>query len=116
MNREAFGVSRERGRGRVAEKQSLRRAGHGRSRCENAVKSGLEQRVAAAPGALVMLMWGGPRPARRSPAPLGRVIRQDARGAVRGPARFDIHLPSPAIVSFLGPGKRVATFAVNNEF
>lgn len=46
---------------------------------------------------------GRPRPAGPSPAPLRSVICQGARGVVPGPARFDIHLPSPAIVSFRAP-------------
>lgn len=49
------------------------------SRCKGAVKSGSELGVAVAPGALVMLMFGGPWPERQSPAPLGSVIRQGGR-------------------------------------
>ena len=54
----------------------------------------------SAPGALVMLMWGdrGPRAGARLLCGVSSV--KGRGGVVLRPARFDIHLPSPAIVSF----------------
>lgn len=58
---------------------------------------------------------GRPRPAGRSPAPLRSVICQGAKGWYS--ARPALIYTSPALpLSLLGPGKRVVTFAVNNEF
>lgn len=56
-------------------------------------------RPRSAPGALVMLMWGG-----RSPLAGARLLcgASSVKGWMggRGLACFDIHLPGPAIVSF----------------
>lgn len=58
-------------------------------------------RPQSAPGALVMLMWGGQRPAGPEPdSSAERHLSRGEGGLVLGPACFDIHLPSPAIVSF----------------
>lgn len=58
---------------------------------------------------------GRPRPAARSPAPLRSVICQGAeRGSAARPALIYTFPALP--LSLLGPGKRVVTFAVNNEF
>lgn len=56
-------------------------------------------RPRSAPGALVMLMWGGGGPQTRARLLCGASSVR-GEGVVLGPARFDIHLPSPAIVSF----------------
>lgn len=52
-----------------------------------------------APGAPVMLTWGGRGP-RAGAWLLCGASSVRGEGVVPGPARFDIHLPSPAIVSF----------------
>lgn len=52
-----------------------------------------------APGALVMLMWGGRGP-RAEPGSSAERHLSRGEGVVLSPARFDIHLPSLAIVSF----------------
>lgn len=57
-------------------------------------------RPQSAPGALVMLMSGGRGPRARARLLCGASSVNGLGGLVLGPARFDIHLPSPAIVSF----------------
>lgn len=66
-----------------------------RGRCEVPRQGG---KAAAGAGRPCDVNVGRPRPAGRSPAPLLSVICQG--GEVLSPARFDIHLPSLAIVSF----------------
>lgn len=71
-------------------------------------------RPLSAPGALVMLMWGGCGPQRPSPTPLQSVICQGRGVYAARPALMYTFSAGP--LSLLGPGKRVVTFAVNNEF
>lgn len=94
------GLGEPRARRVGARKGSRGSPGRGVSRWEAAVKSRTEvARPRPAPGALVMWLWGGrgPRPGARLLCGASSVRGQ---GVVPGPARFDIHLPSPAIVSF----------------
>ena len=60
------------------------------------------------------------RPAGRSPTPLRSLIRQGASGEGGGgwdPTQSALIYTFPSLpLSLLGPGKRVVTFAVNNEF
>lgn len=59
-------------------------------------------RPQSAPGALVMLMWGGPPAGARLLCGASSVKGRVGKGGRVGPdpVRFDIHLPIPAIVSF----------------
>lgn len=75
--REAFSLFPEGFLGRLAEGRGAE--AHRLRGCKGAVKSGSELGVAVAPGALVMLMFGGPWPEHQSPAPLGSVIRHGGR-------------------------------------
>lgn len=73
-------------------------------------------RPRSAPGVLVMLMWGGCGPRGQSPTPLRSVICQGAEGGGYAAPPALIYTFPALPLSLLGPGKRVVTFAVNNEF
>lgn len=83
-----------------------------RGRCEVPHGGG---KAAAGAGRPCDVNVGRPRPAGRSPAPLRSVICQGARGWYSARPALIYTFPAPPL-SLLGPGKRVVTFAVNNEF